>query len=109
MRFARFARADGRLDGQCKRAFHAGSISGIGGLHSESFLHGLRLTTSTAMKFAVNSGSFQRLVIAGCELREEVVFVEREVLRESHCHNLFLRINLAIGRGRAIPAELPER
>ena len=49
---------------------------------------------------------FQRLIIAGGELGEEVVLVEREMLDEGHGHNLLSWINLTISRGCAILAEL---
>src|SRR5439155_6598968 len=54
------------------------------------------------------TASLQRLVITGRELGEEVVLVEREVLDERHGHDLLLRIDLAIRRRCAIPAELPD-
>jgi len=46
----------------------------------------------------VSHASLQRRVIAGCELREEIVLVEREVLHKRHSHDLFLGINLTIIR-----------
>src|SRR6266516_3050083 len=53
--------------------------------------------------------SLQPLVGAGRELGEEIVLVKREVLDEGHGHDLLLGINLAIGRGGAVPAELSDR
>ena len=50
----------------------------------------------------------QSLVVAGLELGEKVVFVEREMLGKSYSHNAFLRIDLAVGGGGAIPSKLSE-
>ena len=63
----------------------------------------------TQLGSEVNNPSLQCLVVAGGELGEEIVLVEREVLNESHGHDLLLGINLAIGRGGAVPAELSDR
>ncbi len=49
-----------------------------------------------------------RLIISRLERGEEVVLVEREVLRKGDGHDSLLKINLAIRRCRAVPAELSE-
>ncbi len=64
-------------------------------------------TTASGWRFRL--GLLQGLVIAGRELSEEIVLVERAVLDECDRHDLLLRIDLAIRRGGAIPAELPDR
>src|SRR6266566_6719672 len=51
----------------------------------------------------------QRLIVAGRKFVEEIVLVEREVLHESDRNQLFLRVDLAIGGGRAVPAKLSQR
>src|SRR5207245_7203537 len=51
----------------------------------------------------------QRLIIRSLELGKEVVLVEREMLRQRDGDELLSRINLAVSRRCAIPAELPDR
>src|SRR5687768_15576453 len=67
-----------------------------------------KLTSRTRERIAIEQ-LFESLVIAGLESREEVVLIERKVLREGNRHELLLRINLAIRRGGAVPAKLSNR
>ena len=52
--------------------------------------------------------SLQGLVITGGELREKVVLVEREMLREGDGDEAFFGIDLAVSGGGAVPAELSD-
>src|SRR5260221_569000 len=67
-----------------------------------------RLVGEGSQVFLLLPRSLQRLIIGRRPLREEVVFVVGEVLREGDGDQFFLRINLAISRGRSIPAKLTE-
>src|SRR5688500_1725948 len=50
--------------------------------------------------------SLQSLVVSPLPLGEELVFIERQMLREGQRHDAFVRVDLAVSIGGAIPAEL---
>ena len=52
---------------------------------------------------------YERGVGEGQRVPEQIVLVEREVLREHQRHELFLGVDLEVGGRGAAPAELPDR